>query len=78
VTYWTRLAWLIAMSLVVGAASAQAYPHAFVVYSVVLPLTPQRLDRIGFVFTFDPLFSVIILRGLGPDDPASRSRSEIG
>jgi ABC-type uncharacterized transport system substrate-binding protein len=70
-----RLAWPLAILGLAAPASAYAHPHAFVVYSVVLPVTPQGLDRVGFVFTFDPLFSAVILRDR-PVDPASRSRPD--
>jgi ABC-type uncharacterized transport system substrate-binding protein len=72
----TSLAWLLAISVVAAPGSTRAHPHAFVVYSVVLPLTPQGVDRVGFVFTFDPLFSATILRDPGQDDAASRPRSD--
>jgi Protein of unknown function (DUF1007) len=51
---------LLATLLVGGPGGAQAHPHALVVYSIVLSLPPGGVDRIGFVFTFDPLFSAII------------------
>ena len=60
---------LLATLLVGGAGGAQAHPHALVVYSIVLSLPPGGVDRIGFVFTFDPLFSAIILRNAGDGDP---------
>jgi hypothetical protein len=37
--------------------------------SVVLPLGPEGMERVGFVFTFDPLFSATILRAAGDGDP---------
>ena len=52
---------LLVTLLVGGPGGAQAHPHALVVYSIVLSLPPGGVDRIGFVFTFDPLFSAIIL-----------------
>jgi ABC-type uncharacterized transport system substrate-binding protein len=53
------------MVLACGAASVEAHPHALIVYSIVLPLSWDGIDRIGFVFTFDPLFSALILRNAG-------------
>ena len=55
--------------LVGGGGGAQAHPHVLVVYSIVLSLPADGVDRIGFVFTFDPLFSAIILRNAGAGDP---------
>jgi ABC-type uncharacterized transport system substrate-binding protein len=73
---WGRVAprrlWLLAILVLAAANSAHAHPHAFVVYSVVLPLGAQGLDRVGFVFTFDPRFSAVILSDL----PADRSRPD--
>jgi ABC-type uncharacterized transport system substrate-binding protein len=68
-------AWLLPILVLAAPTSTPAHPHAFVVYSVVLPVTSQALDRVGFVFTFDPLFSAVILRDR-PDDPASRWRPD--
>jgi Protein of unknown function (DUF1007) len=64
--------------LVGGAGGAQAHPHALVVYSIVLSLPPDGVDRIGFVFTFDPLFSAIILRNAGEGDPDDVLRNHEG
>ena len=60
---------LLVALLVGGPGGAQAHPHALVVYSIVLSLPPGGVDRIGFVFTFDPLFSAIMLRNAGVGDP---------
>jgi ABC-type uncharacterized transport system substrate-binding protein len=60
---------LLVTLLVGGPGGVQAHPHALVVYSIVLSLPPGGVDRIGFVFTFDPLFSAIILRNTDGDDP---------
>jgi ABC-type uncharacterized transport system substrate-binding protein len=76
VTARSRLACLLAASLILLAVrSAQAHPHVYVVYSVVLPLGPQSVEHIGFVFTFDVLFSTILLRDAGGGDPESISRN---
>ena len=66
---------LLATLLVGGAGGVQAHPHALVVYSIVLSLPPGGVDRVGFVFTFDPLFSAIILRNAGEGDPADVLRN---
>jgi ABC-type uncharacterized transport system substrate-binding protein len=66
---------LLATLLVGGPGGAQAHPHTLVVYSIVLALPPGGVDRIGFVFTFDPLFSAIILRNVGRGDPVDALRN---
>jgi ABC-type uncharacterized transport system substrate-binding protein len=63
------------MFLVGGPGGAQAHPHALVVYSIVLSLPPGGVDRIGFVFTFDPLFSAVILGNVGEGDPVDVLRN---
>jgi ABC-type uncharacterized transport system substrate-binding protein len=65
-----RVAALLAILLACGAPGAQAHPHALIVYSIALSLSPDGVDRVGFVFTFDSLFSAIILRDVGEGDPA--------
>lgn len=55
--------------------TASAHPHVYVVYSVVLPLGSERVERIGFVFTFDVLFSAILLRDAGQGDAETVSRN---
>jgi ABC-type uncharacterized transport system substrate-binding protein len=72
---WRACVALLATFLVAGPGGAQAHPHALVVYSIVLSLPPGGVDRIGFVFTFDPLFSAIILRNVGEDDPVDVLRN---
>jgi ABC-type uncharacterized transport system substrate-binding protein len=56
------------MVLACGAGRAAAHPHALIIYSIVLPLSSDGVDRVGFVFTFDPLFSALVLRNAGPGD----------
>jgi ABC-type uncharacterized transport system substrate-binding protein len=56
------------MVLACGAGRAAAHPHALIVYSIVLPLSSDGVDRVGFVFTFDPLFSALVLRNAGTGD----------
>jgi ABC-type uncharacterized transport system substrate-binding protein len=68
----------LATFLVGEAGGAQAHPHALVVYSIVLSLPPGGVERVGFVFTFDPLFSAIILRNAGEGDSADVLRSHEG
>jgi ABC-type uncharacterized transport system substrate-binding protein len=68
----------LAILLIGGAGGAQAHPHALVVYSIVLSLPPDGVDRIGFVFTFDPLFSAVILRTAGDGDPDDVLRNHEG
>jgi ABC-type uncharacterized transport system substrate-binding protein len=63
------------MLIVTAAGGAHAHPHALVVYSVVLSLPADGIDRVGFVFTFDPLFSAIILRDAGDGDAETVSRN---
>jgi ABC-type uncharacterized transport system substrate-binding protein len=58
------------MLFVTVTGHAYGHPHVYVVYSVTLPLGPQGLTGVGFVFTFDPMFSARILRDVG-DDPES-------
>jgi ABC-type uncharacterized transport system substrate-binding protein len=65
------LVWLLVSLVTVGTGSANAHPHVYVVYSIVLPLGPCGVDRVGFVFTFDPMFSTTILRDASEGDPAS-------
>jgi ABC-type uncharacterized transport system substrate-binding protein len=60
-----RVAALLGIALAWGGAGVGAHPHAFVVYSIVLPLSPEGVDRVGFVFTFDPMFSAVILHTAG-------------
>jgi hypothetical protein len=72
---WRECVALLATLLVAGPVGAQAHPHALVVYSIVLSLPPGGVDRIGFVFTFDPLFSAIILRNVGEGDPVDVLRN---
>lgn len=69
------VAWLLAILIVVGADSTAAHPHAYVVYSLVLPLGPHGVESVGFVFTFDPIFSAVILQDAGQDGPVSGSGS---
>ena len=64
-----RVPALLAVLLASGAASAQAHPHALIVYSIALTLSADGVDRVGFAFMFDPLFSAIILRDVGEGDP---------
>jgi ABC-type uncharacterized transport system substrate-binding protein len=64
-----RLAWVLGVLLGAAPAAAPAHPHAYVVYSVVLPLGPRGLEAIGLVFTFDPLYSAVILADAGRADP---------
>jgi ABC-type uncharacterized transport system substrate-binding protein len=59
------------MVLACGAGRAAAHPHALIVYSIVLPLASDGVDRVGFVFTFDPLFSALVLRNAGMGDSAA-------
>jgi ABC-type uncharacterized transport system substrate-binding protein len=66
---------LLVTLLVGGPGGVQAHPHALVVYSIVLSLPPDGVDRIGFVFTFDPLFSAIILRNVDGGDPGHMLRN---
>ncbi len=68
------MAALVAILVVGGARSTPAHPHALVVYSIVLSVAPPGVDRVGFVFTFDPLFSAVLLREAGQGDPVSVSR----
>ncbi len=68
-------AWLLALATLGGAGSASAHPHIYVVYSVVLPLAAEGVTRVGFVFTFDELFSAIILRDAGQGEPARVARN---
>jgi ABC-type uncharacterized transport system substrate-binding protein len=76
VTAPRRLACLLVAGLIlVAAGSASAHPHIHVVYSMVLPLGPQGVEGVGFVFTFDVLFSAILLRDAGEGDPESSARS---
>jgi ABC-type uncharacterized transport system substrate-binding protein len=68
-----RAVTLLGIAILCGAARAEAHPHALVAYSIVLPLSSEGLEHVGFVFTFDPLFSAIILRNMSPADPAAES-----
>jgi ABC-type uncharacterized transport system substrate-binding protein len=61
-------AWLVVVLVACGAAIARAHPHVFIVHSVVLPVKAHGVDGVGFVFTFDALFSAIILRDAGQGD----------
>jgi ABC-type uncharacterized transport system substrate-binding protein len=67
--------YLVAILLIVSTESTPAHPHVYVVYSVVLPLGPRGLDGVGFVFTFDELFSTVILQEAGRGDPATVARN---
>jgi ABC-type uncharacterized transport system substrate-binding protein len=64
------LAWALGLLLGAGAGTAHAHPHAYVLYSVVLPLGPAGAEALGFVFTFDPLYSAVILADAARSDPA--------
>jgi ABC-type uncharacterized transport system substrate-binding protein len=76
VTARSRLAGPLAAGLILlVAGGAPAHPHVYVVYSVMLPLGPQGVEHVGFVFTFDVLFSAILLRDAGEGDPESISRN---
>ena len=71
-----RLACLLAAGLVLPAArSVPAHPHTDVVYSVVLRLGAKGVESVGFVFSFDPLFSAILLRNAGEGDPEIIARN---
>ena len=64
---------LMAASLLAGLpAGVVAHPHIWVTYAIVLPLGPQGLEAVQFVWTFDELFSGMILGagGRGADAPA--------
>ena len=71
-----RLAGVLAVGLILLAArTAPAHPHVYVVYSMVLPLGPQGVEHVGFVFTFDALFSAILLRDAGQGDVETVARN---
>lgn len=61
---------LMGLLLGAGTITAAAHPHTYVIYSVVLPLGPRGIEGIGFVFTFDPMFSAVILADVDRGDPA--------
>jgi ABC-type uncharacterized transport system substrate-binding protein len=70
-----RCAGLLAASLILlWGPPATPHPHAYVLYSIVLPLVGETVERIGFVFTFDVLFSAILLRDAGTGDADAVAR----
>jgi ABC-type uncharacterized transport system substrate-binding protein len=76
VTALIRRACLLSAALVLlSAPHATPHPHVYVLYSIVLPLGADGLERIGFVFTFDALFSAILLRNAGDGDADAVARS---
>jgi ABC-type uncharacterized transport system substrate-binding protein len=61
--------------ILLGSEAAWPHPHVYLVYSIVLPLGPESVERVGFVFTFDAPFSGILLRDAGQGDAETLSRN---
>ena len=55
-----RVAAIGAVWLLLHAAGAVAHPHLYIDYGVILPVGPQSIDDVGFVFTFDVQYSAMI------------------
>jgi ABC-type uncharacterized transport system substrate-binding protein len=56
---------LVALLLAAGPGPAAAHPHIWVTYGIGLPLGPRGLEAVEFVWTFDELFSGMILADAG-------------
>jgi ABC-type uncharacterized transport system substrate-binding protein len=66
--------WIAAAVLaLLHAAPGHAHPHVFVQYSVVLPVGPQGIDGLGFVFVFDAQFSAMIRYSTQSGTPGTAS-----
>ena len=68
--------WVLVVLLLGWPGSAMAHPHVFVDYTVTLLLSADAIDGIRFTWTFDDLFSGLVLQEFDTDRNQAFSSDE--
>src|SRR5262245_55250162 len=72
-----RLTALVCTTVILSSSPTPAHPHVFVDYTVRLILTGDRLTAVRLTWTFDDMFSGLILQEFDQDHNGTLSAAEI-
>ena len=71
-----NLRWIPVLSMILGSTTpALAHPHVFIANRTTLSFSKGMLAGFGFQWTFDPMFSAMILGDYDPGDTAGSTRN---